>query len=390
MTTLKTVSIVTVGATFIALGTVSKTQAATIGGQLFSTGENVEVQIIGAAPHTAFTSTLYLFSPTNQYIGTNWQSGKVVNLGSFPVGQELVFGIFVQNTGNTFLMGPGFRNADGVAHAAVSFLTPEIANVAFEDLWGGGDRSYDDNIFQFRGGISPTPPVPPTLTGFTLNGIDSNITITEGQSVSATFFATDPDVNAIAFWLNGSLISQDFNTSGTRTVSTDLGVFPDEGIFTYTGQAGDSTTITSNSLMRTVNVLNANPLITSLTQDLMGIPTGMLFDFAATATDPGLNDVLAYSWDFNDDGLYNDFTGSSGQWSFSKPGIHSVKLQVSDDDGGFAYGSFNVEAKHVPEPTSVLGLLAFTAVGFGSLQRRKNSSKILMSTNLSKRDCEYL
>lgn len=280
MTTINKLLMATTGATFFALGNVSNVQAGTLGGQIFSTGGDVWVQVIGAAPDTAFTSDLYLYSPRSQYIGTNWQGGTVMNLGSFPVGQELIFGIYVRDTGNTFQMGPGGRNPDGSPHAIVDFVSSGVANVRFEDLaaWEDSDWNYADNFFQFRGGIASAPPRP--------------------------------------------------------------------------------------------------PIITSLTKDLT-VLTNTLFNFAATATDPDPGDILTFNWDFNNDGLYDDFTGSSGQWLFDRSGDYPVKLRVTDRYGLYADGSFNVKA--VPEPTSSgLGLLAFGAF-VASRIKRKQQQKVLNS-----------
>ncbi|WP_293341852.1 MULTISPECIES: alpha/beta hydrolase [unclassified Microcoleus] len=130
-----------------------------VGGQLFSTGEDVFVEVL--RPITArYTSHLSLYQPKKQYIATNWEVGKKINLGSFSRGIELIFGIYVQNSRNTFIMGPGSRNGDGLPHARVNFIAPEIADVGFEDLWGGGDWDFNDHNFRFSGGISDSVPEP--------------------------------------------------------------------------------------------------------------------------------------------------------------------------------------------------------------------------------------
>ena len=100
------------GATFTALVQVSAAQAGVLGGSLFSTGGGVWASILGG--EAGLTSHLSLYSPHSQYIANNREVGKVVYLGQFAVGQELLFGI---SNGNTFLMGPGSRNADGLPHA---------------------------------------------------------------------------------------------------------------------------------------------------------------------------------------------------------------------------------------------------------------------------------
>ncbi|XWK88100.1 MAG: PKD domain-containing protein [Phormidium sp.] len=274
MSTVKSLSIAAVTTAFTVLGTFNIAQAGIIGGQLFSTGGNVSVQILDA--EAKWTSDLWLSSPRGTYLGTNRNNGSVFNLGNFALGQELIFSMFVPKTGNLFHMGPGARNG-GLPHAIVDFLAPGVARVGFEHV-GGSDADFNDHNFLVTGRIAAAPPRP--------------------------------------------------------------------------------------------------PVITSLTSDLT-IRTDTLFDFAATATDPDKGDILSFKWDFDNDGSYDDFTGNSGQWSFSSPGDHLVKLRVTDRYGLYADGSFNVKA--VPEPTSILGLLAFSTFGISSLLKRKRQQKVLNS-----------
>ncbi len=275
MTILKQLSFALTGAALITLETVSAVQAGVMGGQLFSTGGNVVVQILGGT--AGYTSYLSLYSPRYQGIGNNREVGKSVNLGNFSIGQELLFGINVEGQ-NTFLIGPSTRNADGLAHAVVDFLSPGVAKVGFEDLWAGGDWDYDDVQFLFQGAIAAAPPRP--------------------------------------------------------------------------------------------------PVILNLTSDLT-VRTNTFFDFSANATDPDSGDLLTFLWDFNNDGLYSDFKGRSGQWSFSKPGDYKVGVKVVDKYGLSTNASFNVKA--VPEPSSMLALLAFGTFGVASRLKRKQQQKVLNS-----------
>jgi len=137
-----------------------------LGGKLFSAGGDIEV---GVLPNTAsFTSTLFWLVPALNSVGivaTNHDVGTVINIGSFDRGLEVIFGLFVHNTGNFFLNGDSSRNADSIAHAIVNFTSAETARVGFEDLYGGGDRNYNDNVFQMSG-VSSTPvPEPATILG---------------------------------------------------------------------------------------------------------------------------------------------------------------------------------------------------------------------------------
>jgi hypothetical protein len=184
--------------------------------------------------------------------------------------------------------------------------------------------------------------VAPTLANFAL----SNNVILEGQSASAYFSATDPGADAISFFLNGQTIGTDGRTSGTRSGSTNLGTFTDEGTFSYTGQAIDKDGGSSQTQTQQLTVLNVAPTITNLTQNLT-ISEGSWFDFAAEAIDPGINDILSFDWDMDGDGIFDDFIGQSGRWSYADDGFNPITLQVSDGDGGFDWQSFNVTVANV-------------------------------------------
>jgi hypothetical protein len=143
-----------------------------IGGRLLATGGTVDIVV---EPATAgLTSQLFLLHPdgTRENIALNTEVGKHVTVGPFAAGQELVFGITVLDDGPTFFMGPARRNPDGIAHAEVTGTGVRTFLVGFEDVFGGGDRDYDDNVFQFTGNLAPKPPPladDPTLTTPTSN-----------------------------------------------------------------------------------------------------------------------------------------------------------------------------------------------------------------------------
>jgi hypothetical protein len=150
------------------------------GGQLFSTGGDITITVL--ANTAAFTNNLnlYLFFPSTSsplFIAQNHNLGATVNLtGSFlssqgiEAGDELVFGIFVVNTGNTFFMGPSSRNPDGLIHNRLNVVSPGspfVADVGFEDLFGPppfSDRNFNDTVFRFQGALAVQPvPEPATL-----------------------------------------------------------------------------------------------------------------------------------------------------------------------------------------------------------------------------------
>jgi len=134
-----------------------------LGEEIYYEGGSVEVTVL---PYEAgFTSTLYLFlAGSRSLIASNVEVGKVVNLGNlaslgFAVGDELVFGIAVAQTASVFFTGPASRNFDNVAHATVDYTSAsDVAVLQFEDLWGGGDKDYNDANFLITGINLVAPP----------------------------------------------------------------------------------------------------------------------------------------------------------------------------------------------------------------------------------------
>lgn len=199
-----------------------------LGGQLFSSGGMIEIEVRPAT--AALRSELYLFEPgPEQFLATNRDVGTVVEIGPFPAGVELVFGIRVG--GNEFRLGPADRNPDGIVHGQVNFTGPGEAIVGFEDLLNGGDRDYDDNVFLFTGGIAPTPPDVDVNAGPDQTVVEGTVVTLDGSDPAGdTFFEpvlvpsitrrtidTDADVSLEA--------RLDANTDGVVTGGANLTAF---------------------------------------------------------------------------------------------------------------------------------------------------------------------
>jgi len=143
---------VLIGTAALACALSTPAQAAPILGQeLIATGGDVVVTFVSNG--AGYTSELYLDGPDGDALGSifNNQTTPVstsLNLGAFLAGTELIFRLEVQNTGQVFYSGDSSRNADGIAHAVVDSGQNQ-ARVGFEDLFGGGDRDYNDLVFSF-------------------------------------------------------------------------------------------------------------------------------------------------------------------------------------------------------------------------------------------------
>jgi len=168
--------------------------APVLGQQIYYGGGDVQVTVL---PYSAsYTSQLILFStPSPLVIANSSQVGQVFNLGNLAAlygvtpGTELVFGILVLNTGDTFKMGPGERNPDGVEHVSVDYdegPTGDVAILGFEDLFGGGDRDYNDAYFQLSGSIGVRVPEAASLVLLML-GLGALATISRSFSKGSIF-----------------------------------------------------------------------------------------------------------------------------------------------------------------------------------------------------------
>lgn len=105
-----------------------------------------EVMVTFGGSDAGYTSTLYL--GTTKIMSSSSTTGTTFNLGNIDNGTYLDFRLEVHNTGNTFYMGTGSANIDGVTHAMVDDLG-NSTQVGWEDLLGGGDLDYNDLVFTF-------------------------------------------------------------------------------------------------------------------------------------------------------------------------------------------------------------------------------------------------
>lgn len=125
--------------------------------------EHPEARFIsdGAGPVTAtyvnngggYTNELSLGAPRDIPIATTHHDeiGKVVDLGTFVSGEELLLELYVRDSRYTYYSGPAARNPDGFPHVAMSYLGKCTWRVGFEDLWRGGDEDYDDVVIVLEG-----------------------------------------------------------------------------------------------------------------------------------------------------------------------------------------------------------------------------------------------
>ncbi|MBD3288077.1 T9SS type A sorting domain-containing protein [candidate division KSB1 bacterium] len=71
-------------------------------------------------------------------------------------------------------------------------------------------------------------------------------------------------------------------------------------------------------------------------------------NLTGTAIDPGINDVLTYSWDLDFDGIFETAGQNTQSPAYSLGDTHYVALQVTDDDGGVDMDSAMIVINNQP------------------------------------------
>jgi hypothetical protein len=131
-----------VGALSLVLGLLvlpSFAQATAIVGGNLVVQNTGDVSVTFGGSSADYVSTLY-FNDTALFTSNSGPGS--ISLGNFAAGTELVFRLEVQNTGETFYTGTGINTA-------VENLGEGSSRVGFEDVAGGGDRDYNDLVFDF-------------------------------------------------------------------------------------------------------------------------------------------------------------------------------------------------------------------------------------------------
>lgn len=203
-----------------------------LGDQLFSTGGEITVKVLAGTAGLVSELRLYNADGSSTLIATNRQVGTTKTLPARPAGEELVFGIEVQDAAkHVYKIGPGSRNPDGIEHAKVVKTGERQFNVGFEDLFNGGDRDYDDNVFQFSGGLAPNrSPV----------AADQALTIPQGEALPITLTASDPDGDPLTFTLLDEPKGGTLGGSGATLTYTSKPDFSGTDTFGFKADDGKS------------------------------------------------------------------------------------------------------------------------------------------------------
>ncbi len=179
----------------------------------------------------------------------------------------------------------------------------------------------------------------------------------EGQSITYTATASDPDGDGLFYtWT--------FGDGGQATGSTVQHVFRDDGDFTVTIRVSDGDLEVASAA--SVEIANASPQVQAPNDQTAD--EGDVVTLVGQATDPGVDDVLTYSWSLGDG---NTALGSSVTHTYRNEGVFTASLTVADDDGGTGIDTTTVVVNNVAPTVSV--------VPVGNLEGAQNSPRAIVS-----------
>ena len=174
----------------------------------------------------------------------------------------------------------------------------------------------------------------------------------EGPSASFTFSPTSPlSGDQISFDStssdDGSLVQLDwdFDDGNTADGAAVDHTYTQPGIYTVQLTVTDDENLTDTA-QETITVANQEP-----TADFHWTPDSPVVDetvfFNSDASDPE-DRIQSEKWDLDDDGQFDDHTGSSASRAFAAGGSFTVSLLVEDKDGGTATISRTINVTDPP------------------------------------------
>ncbi|MFZ5933037.1 MAG: PKD domain-containing protein [Patescibacteria group bacterium] len=183
--------------------------------------------------------------------------------------------------------------------------------------------------------------------------------VDEGGSVQVTATGSDPENGSLTYtWdldNNGS-----FETQGQTVIFSAAGLDgPSSRIITVQVTDEGGLTATAQSV---VSIVNVAPVVGAITAPTDPNQVNVSLTTSASFTDVGIPDTHTAVWDWGDSstsaGTVTETNGSgsaSGSHIYTIPGVYTVKLIVTDDDGASGESVFQFVVIYDPEGGFVTG-----------------------------------
>lgn len=289
----------------------------TSGDRVIVHADDSNVTVIYRGTDADLASEFGLFSPTKMILGKGHVTpiNTTFDIGTFPTGTELIFYINNSYSGQ-FLSGPGDRNPDGVVHAAFSRIGDQEWNIGWEDLWGGGDRDYNDIEFSVEGDLLVIGPDEtfPIIADFTSN-------VTSGYPPLVVQFEDD-SFGPVDSW------SWDFGDGQQSARENPAHTYTQPGDYTVSLTIGN--VMGQNDAKVIPNYIHVSQLPPPPVARFSATPVIGPAPLTVKFSDLSLNSPVSWSWDFGDG---QNSTTKNPAHNYTQPGDYSVSLTVKDNLG---------------------------------------------------------
>lgn len=215
----------------------------------------------------------------------------------------------------------------------------------FQSTYGGNDDAFFAKIGESN--------QPPTVSG------GGPYNVNEGASVLVSATGNDPEGGVLSY-------AWDLDNNGSFEVSGQSVMFsasnldgPSSGSIRV--RVTDAGGLSAVNLAQ-VNILNLPPILGAINAPINPLPVNTLLNVSAGFSDPGVSDTHIAQWVWDDNtssaGNVSESSGSgtaTGTHTYTAPGVYTVNLMVSDDDGSSDTESFQYIVVYDPEGGFVTG-----------------------------------
>jgi hypothetical protein len=265
-----------------------------------------------------------------QVIGTNYVQSSVVNWNGAPRPTTYI---------SATELHAEISNADIPAEgtAGVTVVNPEPN--------GGTSNTATFTILP--------PNFPPSVDAGGPYSVD------EGSTVELPANGSDPDGDPLTY-------AWDLDNDGSFETPDQTVTFSAAGLdgpssYTVAVQVTDTGGLTATD-EATVNVLNVAPSVGPITAPMDPAQVNTAINTSANFTDPGIPDIHTAVWDWGDNstsaGVVNETNGSgstTGSHSYTTPGVYTIKVTVTDDDGDSGESIYQYVVVYDPNDGFVTG-----------------------------------
>ena len=272
--------------------------------------------------------TLTPASATNYVGDSHTVTATLTDLLANPqAGIDVTFSVSGVNPGVSGTCNPSDCKSDANGEVTFTYTASNVGQdtitACFVD--GGGQTKCDQATKDWE----PLPNTPPVADAGGPYSVNEGSTVTLDASGSS-----DPDGDTLTYmW--------DLDNDGTyETSGASPTLTPEDGpeILTIGVQVGDGNGgISTDTASVTVN--NVAPTIDSLSSDTYLAPIGAPIKGTGTFHDPGILDTFTSLWDWGDSTINSQSlpagsTSTTYSHAYTTPGVYTVCLTVTDNDGG--------------------------------------------------------